>query len=287
MVASNGLSTGMTLRVELLPKPSREVPRAVQAYLNSSRLRSLLIRADLTEPLSKHSQLGIAYAGGKVVAGATRLDIFRDPVIAIMGDSTAASIALVSELEQEDSGVIVIASEEEPLLLASGWLTKDRDLWMTRETVAQTVEQPAVPLKCTEHLTRLYEEIGSQYWWPEMLDLGHYVGVMENGVLVAAAGVDFVLQTESYAQVGNVATLPGARLRGYATACVRGVLASLHASGVKYSGLFANAQDEALLRFYARLGFVRSGAFRFVYRKPPDLGTLGGGAGECGQRTRG
>ena len=57
--------------------------------------------------------------------------------------------------------------------------------------------------------------------------------------------------------IGSVATLPGDRHRGHASALVRGVVADLDARGSRAVWLFSDIDPG----FYARLGFVEVRAF--------------------------
>src|SRR5207244_2083155 len=50
-----------------------------------------------------------------------------------------------------------------------------------------------------------------------MLDTGHYVGVREEGKLVATAGVHVYAPQERVAALGNIAVAPDRRGRGLAT----------------------------------------------------------------------
>ena len=102
-----------------------------------------------------------------------------------------------------------------------------------------------------------------------MQDFGHAFGVRDDGgTLRSVAGVNFVLARQSYAQIGNVATDPDFRRRGWATSALGATVASLHRSGIRECGLFADAQNAWLQRFYTAHAFRERGRFRFHDLRP-------------------
>jgi ribosomal protein S18 acetylase RimI-like enzyme len=64
-------------------------------------------------------------------------------------------------------------------------------------------------------MRHFYQESGIVHWRPESLELGPAYGVIEEEVLVAAAGSYYV--TDWLGEVGMVGVLPRYRRRGYAT----------------------------------------------------------------------
>ncbi|MEU3458178.1 GNAT family N-acetyltransferase [Micromonospora sp. NPDC006766] len=95
---------------------------------------------------------------------------------------------------------------------------------------------------------------------PRMLDSGPYVGIRDGGDLVAVAGVHVWSPTWRVAAVGNVATHPRVRGRGWAGAAVAAVCARLRAD-VDHVTLNVRADNTAALRLYERLGFTRVADF--------------------------
>jgi ribosomal protein S18 acetylase RimI-like enzyme len=103
------------------------------------------------------------------------------------------------------------------------------------------------------------------FWSPAMLRNGHAFGIRtEDGRLVCAVGVNFILAEKSYAQLGALATAPAFRGRSFATRVVSAARASLGQAGIRECGVLADARDPALAGFYAKLGFSSRGGFRFI-----------------------
>lgn len=108
------------------------------------------------------------------------------------------------------------------------------------------------------------DEIGRFYacaypgsWFQErMLETGRYVGIREDGRLVCIAGVHVYSAALRVAALGNVATLPEARGRGFATAACAHVCRDLLGDGIDTISLNVQADNTSALNAYERLGFV-------------------------------
>ena len=77
----------------------------------------------------------------------------------------------------------------------------------------------------TEELAELYRLCGTPAWTSEAMKFGPFVGIREENKIVSVAGVHFV--TEYGAEVGNVATHPDFRGKGYASECVKSVICAI------------------------------------------------------------
>lgn len=83
--------------------------------------------------------------------------------------------------------------------------------------------------------------------------LGRFVGIRDNGVLVAMAGER--LQTPGFTEISAVCTHPDYRGRGYGGALMRAVGARILAEGVT-PFLHTYADNEAAIALYKSLGFA-------------------------------
>jgi ribosomal protein S18 acetylase RimI-like enzyme len=114
-----------------------------------------------------------------------------------------------------------------------------------------------VPLGA-EHL----DEIHALYWtaypgcWfdPAMVDTGEYFGVRRGGALVCIAGVHLVSERYGVAAMGNIATHPQHRGKGYATAATARLCRSLREK-VRVIGLNVQVDNEPAVSIYQKLGF--------------------------------
>ncbi|MEV0326722.1 GNAT family N-acetyltransferase [Micromonospora echinospora] len=105
-------------------------------------------------------------------------------------------------------------------------------------------------------LAELYAVAYPDNWFdPRMVETGQYLGVRVAGELAAVAGVHVWSPVFRVAAVGNVATRPGVRGRGLASAVVAALCVRLRES-VDHVALNVRADNVAALRLYERLGFT-------------------------------
>jgi RimJ/RimL family protein N-acetyltransferase len=74
-----------------------------------------------------------------------------------------------------------------------------------------------------EELRELYRISGTPAWTPNAMDLGPFYGIVEDdGTISAVAGVHYM--TPYGTEIGNVATHPDHKRKGYAAACIKSVV---------------------------------------------------------------
>ena len=102
----------------------------------------------------------------------------------------------------------------------------------------------------------LYHAAYPGNWFdPQMLDTGRYVGIRRDGLLACIAGVHVYSPTWNAAALGSVATLPAARGQGLAGIACGALCRLLLADGIDVIALNVRADNAAALRTYRRLGF--------------------------------
>jgi ribosomal protein S18 acetylase RimI-like enzyme len=87
---------------------------------------------------------------------------------------------------------------------------------------------------------------------PRIQKLGQFLGIREEGKLVAMGGLR--LHLPGYREITTVATLPSHEGRGYATAIVMALMARIHAAGNK-PFLTVRSDNTRAIEIYHRLGF--------------------------------
>jgi ribosomal protein S18 acetylase RimI-like enzyme len=98
---------------------------------------------------------------------------------------------------------------------------------------------------------------------PQMLETGAYVGERIEGELIAVAGVHVCSTTYRVASLGNIATSPSHRGRGHAKA-VTAALCRRLVAGVDHVGLNVKADNAAAIACYRALGFEVHAAYEEV-----------------------
>jgi RimJ/RimL family protein N-acetyltransferase len=113
---------------------------------------------------------------------------------------------------------------------------------------------PLGPADLDEALA-FYEESYPGNWFDaRMLETGRYYGLRDAGRLVSVAGVHVYSRCYRVAALGNIATHPAHRRKGYGT-LVTARLCQTLLGEVDHIGLNVKADNEAASRCYQRLGF--------------------------------
>jgi ribosomal protein S18 acetylase RimI-like enzyme len=97
-------------------------------------------------------------------------------------------------------------------------------------------------------------------------ELGVYLGLREDGELIAMAGER--MQLDGYTEISAVCTGPAARKRGLGTRLVRAVAAEIEAHG-DTAMLHVLADNTNAIRVYEALGFATNAAFDVVIAQAP------------------
>lgn len=113
------------------------------------------------------------------------------------------------------------------------------------------------------------------FFHPGLLASGAYLGMHDDGRLLAAAGIHVLDPVTRVAAVGNVVTYPDARRRGLAAATVATLCHRL-LDRVEVVGLNVAARNLGARRLYERLGFRDVGGYEELLVAPRG-GAAGGG----------
>ena len=120
------------------------------------------------------------------------------------------------------------------------------------------VDCPGIEPLTEADLNEVLEFYATSYpnnWFDErMLETGQYFGLRKGGRLVSVAGVHVYSRWYRVAALGNIATDPAHRNRGYGR-LVTGRLCQALLECVDHVGLNVKADNEAAIRCYRSLGF--------------------------------
>lgn len=120
------------------------------------------------------------------------------------------------------------------------------------DDLSQVVRLDATDLPSIE---KLYRESYPGNWFDSrMLETGQYYGIKEGGRVVSIAGIHVYSTRYRVAALGNIATLPSHRNRGYASQVTATLCHSLRGGGIRV-GLNVKSDNSAALACYERIGF--------------------------------
>lgn len=109
-----------------------------------------------------------------------------------------------------------------------------------------------------DKLRELYQLSGTPAWTPNAMNLGPFYGIIEEeGTISAVAGVHYM--TAYGSEIGNVATHPDHKRKGYAAACVKAVVNEvLETSELVLLHYFE--ENKPAQKLYEKMGFRYSDA---------------------------
>ncbi|MBI3359554.1 MAG: GNAT family N-acetyltransferase [Chloroflexi bacterium] len=236
----------------------------IRAILETDRPWSLYALGDLSPGFFEHCEW-IA-APGDPPGLALLYRAFDPPVLFALGGVETVG-AILDEIGGERKMYLSIPVEILPLVKSRWAVTHGTAMW--RMILAPAAFQPAeaggvdrLGPSDLPDLRRLYADgaptgEAPDFFHPSMLEQGVFFGIREAGDLVAAAGTHLVSIDESVGAVGNVYTRRDRRGRGLAARVAGAVSAELVRLSLSTIGLNVNQRNEAAIRVYERLGYVR------------------------------
>ena len=106
-----------------------------------------------------------------------------------------------------------------------------------------------------EEIVAFYRRCYPGNWFdPRMLETGQYFGIRKEGCLVSVAGIHVYSPEYKVAALGNIATEPSHRNKGYGRQVTAKTCQSL-LKDVCHVGLNVKADNDAAISCYKRLGF--------------------------------
>ena len=251
-------STGTIYEIRELPRgvgTSEQVRRWAESHFD----RALLILGDSTEALRQHSRFWGAFERTAEPAGlAVRFDGFASPIASVAADDPAVFNQLC-EVACE-GGATLVLNTKQPSPASFQNMPQSVDSWLVSNCTKSELDPNVEPLHDEAELQTFYSEQGMAFWCPSMLRSAQVFGIRgTSSEIVCAGGVNFVLSSLNYAQIGALATHPAYRKRSYATRVLMTIRSNLATMGIRLCGLFAESPS-----FYYKRGFSERGRFRFV-----------------------
>ncbi|MHA2351950.1 MAG: GNAT family N-acetyltransferase [Candidatus Thorarchaeota archaeon] len=129
-------------------------------------------------------------------------------------DKEFIAICTKEQLDQFGEACVILKPIRERQMVA------DRTTQMQCECKSTPVR---LSMKDAEQLKELYRLSDIPAWTPNAMNLGPFYGIMEDdGRIASVAGIHYV--TPYGTEIGNIATHPEYRRKGYAAACVKAVV---------------------------------------------------------------
>lgn len=237
-----------------------ENPEILAALFESDRETHLYGLADLEEPFWSNSTW---YRDGEAVVGLVSVGEEWMTVYAMSRVAPQMTLGLLSRVQDK---VPAGTSVTGPLGLHASMsdLCPCRDIgphWrMVLDDLRET-DGSGEPIALTEDDAEAARDLyasdeGRAFFLPAMLAGNPFVGIWEDGQLVAAAGTHVASKRYGVAAVGAVITRPSHRGRGLGTIAVADLCKRL-AGEYETVGLNVETANEPALRIYDRLGFRR------------------------------
>ena len=189
------------------------------------------------------------------------------PFAALVDDPDEAAWADAARLPGSDF-MVVVGPEPSP---PPSWRVSRHIpvLQMLADRLESAPEPEAVGLgpRDVPEMLDLVERARPGPFQPRTIELGDYIGIRRDGVLIAMAGERFRLP--GWTEVSAVCTDESARGTGVAGRLVRAVVANVRARGDDALLHVASTNSDAI-RLYRSLGFVERREFDFLLVRAPQ-----------------
>ena len=159
------------------------------------------------------------------------------------------AICTKEQLQQFGEACVILKPIEERQMIAS------RATHLQCDCKSEPVR---LSMKDAEQLKELYRLSGTPAWTPNAMNLGPFYGIVEDdGTITSVAGVHYV--TPYGTEIGNIATHPEHRRKGYAAACLMAVVEEVLKNS-ELAILHYYADNTPAQRLYENMGFEYSDA---------------------------
>lgn len=159
------------------------------------------------------------------------------------------AICTKEQLDQFGEACVILKPIEERQMIV------DRTTQLKCDCKSEPVK---LSIKDAKQLKELYRLSGTPAWTPNAMNLGPFYGIVENdGSITSVAGVHYV--TPYGTEIGNIATHPEHRRKGYAAACLKSVVEEVLENS-ELAILHFFAENTLAQKLYENMGFKYSKA---------------------------
>ncbi len=238
----------------------------VLALVSRNTLHNIILIADLTQ-LRSWCDIRVLTEGSEIKAVFSLyhdLDFLAGAFWAKESDHLSELVAAYGKTLEKVSMVFICTQDQLEMIRGIAENVnpmKERQMVMedpTRIICRNSAMTRRLSMEDAQSLRELYRVSGTPAWTPNALNLGPFYGVSDQeGKLVSVAGVHFV--TEYGSEIGNIATHPNHRRKGYAECCVAAVTQELLKDSARVL-LHFFADNVGAQKLYEGMGFVYSEA---------------------------
>lgn len=253
----------MLTKIETL---SDENIETVLDILSEDALSNIVLIADCTQ-LRNWCDVRILRNNGRIDAIFSLYSDLDFLATAFWGRNTEFLVEIMEDFSDQLVGkeFIAICTEEQLAQFGEACVIlkpiKERQMIADKSTelYCECKQTPVrLSVKHAEQLKELYRLSGTPAWTPNAMNLGPFYGIVEDdGTISAVAGVHYV--TSYGTEIGNVATHPDHKRKGYAAACIKSVVDEvLKTSELVVLHYFE--ENTPAQRLYEKMGFKYSDA---------------------------
>jgi RimJ/RimL family protein N-acetyltransferase len=253
----------MTNKMEQLSETNID---EVLEILSEDSLSNIVLIADCTQ-LRDWCDVRILRNDGQIDAIFSLYSDLDFLATAFWGRNTQSLVEIMADYSDQLVGKEFIAITTKEQLAQFGEACVILDPIKERQMIADRTtelhcECKQTPIRLTidhaEELRELYRLSGTPAWTSNAMNLGPFYGIIEeDGTISAVAGVHFM--TSYGTEIGNVATHPDHKRKGYAAACIKSVVDEV----LKISELVVLhyfSDNTPAQKLYEKMGFKYSDA---------------------------
>lgn len=233
----------------------------IRAILSTDRNWSLYALGDLTPGFFERCEW--FQSDGDTPGLLLLYRAYETPVLFGLGDVRP----LLVEIANESSFYLQVRPDVPSLLEATYQIAEIKMMWRmilnpSRYQPHQDPEAVRIGPDNGEQVRELFADGDANgeapdFYSADMLELGCFFGIRDQGSLIAAAGTHLVSQQEGIAAVGCVYTRRDRRGRGLAGRVTSAVIEHLLSQGICTIGLNVKQRNQSAMRIYERLGFEK------------------------------